>query len=211
MAHEYVDNLESLNEYFDNAIMYGEIGLDHYYLKDKDQYPAQYKLLNYFFEKAQKQSKVVILHLDGAEEKGLEMIQNYSLKKVIVHGYKGSIETLQQMLDEGYYFSIGGNMILDEFKSYMSSEDWNRVHQIISDVPLEQLLTETDGPCRTEPEPPPDAPRSMPTYIFKMIDKISKVRNISEEELTSQVKNNFLRILDNDSRLSKYREIMKQH
>jgi len=204
VAHEYTEQLDSLKSYFNQAIVYGEIGLDHYHLKDKEQYPHQYKLLEHFFKFAQKKNKLVILHLDGAEEKGLEMIQNFSLKKVIVHCYKGSISTLKKMADYGCYFSVGGNYILNSFRSIIGVEDWNHLQTIVKEVPDELLLLETDGPSRISPDAKPEEPRSKPTHIYKSIQKVAKLRKLSEEEFLELTKKNLLSLIENDSRLVKY-------
>jgi len=198
VAHEYLDRLDELDDLFNLAIAYSEIGLDHYHLKDESQYPAQYKLLEHFFSRAKDQNKLVVLHLDGAEEQGYEMIKKFSLQKVIIHGFKGSLETMKKLLDIRCYFSVGGNMILDEFRSEMTKDDWVLFQSIIKKIPSDRLLIETDGPCRTEPNPPEGAPRSMPTYIFEMIAKIASVRNISQEKLVELTNKNFSRLIQDD-------------
>lgn len=210
VAHEYTDKLDSIENYFGQALAFGEIGLDHSYLKDREQYPHQYKLLERFFDYAQKQNKLVILHLDGAEEKGLEMIQNFSLKKVIIHCYKGSISTLKQMVDYGCYFSVGGNYILDDFKSAVGEKDWNHLQGIIKSVPEELLLLETDGPSRVRPETNPDDPRGKPTRIFKSIQKIAEIRKIAEDDFLALVRKNILNLLAEDERLIKFIQMIKK-
>ncbi len=204
VTHEYLDKLDELNDLFDQAIAFGEIGLDHSYLKDESQYPAQYTLLKHFFSKARDQDKLVVLHLDGAEEQGYELIKKFSLTKVIVHGYKGSLETMRKLLGIGCYFSVGGNMILDNFRQEMTEDDWVLFQSIIEEIPSNRLLVETDGPCRTEPNPPEGAHRSMPTYIFKMITKIASVRDISKEKLLESTKENFKRLIQDDEFLRSY-------
>ena len=204
VAHEYLDKLDELEDLFDQAIAFGEIGLDHYYLKDESQYPAQYTLLEHFFIKARDQNKLVVLHLDGAEEQGYELIKKYSLQKVIIHGYKGSLKIMKKLLDIGCYFSVGGNMILDAFKQEMTEDDWSLFQSVVQKIPSDRLLIETDGPCRTEPNPPEGAPRSMPTYILKMITKIATVRGISEEKLLESTKKNFKKLIENDEFLKAF-------
>lgn len=204
VAHEYLDKLDDLEDLFDQAIAFGEIGLDHYFLKDESQYPAQYTLLEHFFTKARDQNKLVVLHLDGAEEQGYELIKNFSLTKVIVHGYKGSLKTMKKLLEIGCYFSVGGNMILDKFRQEMTEDDWALFQSIIEKMPSDRLLIETDGPCRTEPNPLEGAPRSMPTYIFEMITKIASVRDISKEKLLESTKENFKRLIQDDEFLRSY-------
>ncbi|MFW9924349.1 MAG: TatD family hydrolase [Candidatus Thorarchaeota archaeon] len=209
MAHEYVAQLNSLENYFDNALMFGEIGLDHYFIKDETQYPAQYELLEFFFEKAQKQSKIVILHLDGAEEKGLEMLQSYSLKNAIIHGYKGSLKTLQSFIDENYFISVGGNYIMEKFKPVISDEDWVNNQSIVKYIPDDLLLIESDGPCRTEPNPPQDALRSWPTYICDIYTQIGLLRGTNSEVLQAIATNNLLKLIKNDEKLAKYVHVVE--
>lgn len=218
MAPDYVDKLDSLTDYLDQAIVFGEIGLDHLSVEDRSQYPAQEKILKRFLEIAEKQNKVVILHLVGAEDKGLEMIRSYCLKKVIVHGvvhgYGGSWktlkkmsdlsihfsrETLKKMFDLGIYFSVGGNAIMDEFKTVIPTDYWNRVRQIVKKIPTDLLLIETSGPCQIAPDSPPD--KSMPTYINGVMRKVAEIRETPVEELTHLVTDNFMNLIKCDKRL----------
>jgi TatD DNase family protein len=210
VAHDFLDKLDDLEDYFNEAIAYGEIGLDHYYLKDEEQYPAQYELLKHFFAKARDQNKLVALHLDGAEEQGLELIKEYSLKKVIVHGYKGSLEAMKELLDVGCYFSVGGNMIMDIFKSYMTEDDWVLFHNIVREVPENRLLVESDGPCRTEAEMPDDAPRSLPIYLFDILEQIAKTRKTTSVKLGKLTTENFRRLIKDDENLKSFYKLLQK-
>jgi TatD DNase family protein len=204
VAHEYLGRLDSLDELFNEAAAYGEIGLDHLHLKDASQYPAQYTVLKHFLGKARDQDKLVILHLDGAEEEGLELIRQFSLRKVIVHGYKGSLQTMKELLDAGCYFSVGGNMIMERFKAHVPSDEWERSRAAVKKLPSDRLLVETDGPCRTEPDSPPDAPRLMPTRLFDVIAEIAEIRNAAPEELVRSMNQNFKQLIKDDECLISY-------
>jgi TatD DNase family protein len=209
VAHEFLDKLDDLDELFNNAIAYGEIGLDHYYLKDEEQYPAQYTMLKHFFTKAHDQNKLVALHLDGAEEQGLELIKEYSLTKVIIHGFKGSLETMKELLDLGCYFSVGGNMIMDKFRSYMTEDDWKLFHSIVKEIPDDRILTESDGPCRTDPDIKPEDPRSLPTYLFDILAQIAKTRETTVEELAKLSVENFKELIKKDENLKSYYNLLQ--
>jgi TatD DNase family protein len=210
-APDYVDKLGLLSDYLDQALMFGEIGLDHIHVKDQSQYPIQEGILERFFQAGEHQSKIVILHLDGAEYRGLEIIQTFSLNKVIIHGYSGSLETLRKMLDLGFYFSVGGNAIMDRFKPVIPLDDWNRVQQIVKQVSDDLLLVETDGPCRFAPDVSPDAPRSMPTYIKNTVAKVANIRETSVDELIHQVTDNFMKLIKDDKRLEAYASLIQTH
>ncbi len=208
VAPEFIANIDELNDLFENALIFGEIGLDHYHMKNEAEYPAQEKLLRKFFDYAQKQKKIVILHLDGAEERGLEIIQTYKLKRIIVHGYWGNLTTFKKMVDEGIYFSIGGNAIMPKFKPVIDADDLKRVYQIVREIPPGQLLVETDGPCRTDPNASPDGPRSSPYYIKEIIDQLAILRDTSAEQINQQALDNFLKITKKDSQLAKYHSLI---
>lgn len=211
MAPDYVDKLDSLSDYLDQALMFGEIGLDHTHVKDQSKYPIQEPILERFFQAAEHQGKIVILHLDGAEDRGLEIIQTFSLNKVIVHGYRGSLETLRKMHDLGIYFSVGGNVIMDKFRPVIPFDDWNRVQQIVKQVSDDLLLVETDGPCRIAPDVSHDAPRRMPIYIKDTVTKIASIREISVDELIHQVTDNFMKLIEDDKRLEAYASLVQTH
>jgi TatD DNase family protein len=225
-AFKYADKLNSLTDYLNQALVFGEIGLDHFCTHDSMRILAQQKVFELFLETAEKQDKIVIVHLVGAEEKGLETIQSFSLKKVIVHGvvhgYGGSWETLREMADRGIHFSmkklrkmfdlgiifsLGGSGIMDNFRPVIPVNYWNVVQQIVKEVPDDLLLTETGGPCQTDPDAPPDS--SMPTFIKDVIAKIAQIRRTSVEELLRLVTANFMNLIENDKRLATYISLMQ--
>ncbi|MBN1330168.1 MAG: TatD family hydrolase [Candidatus Heimdallarchaeota archaeon] len=210
IAHECLDTLHSLDLFFNEAIAFGEIGLDHYYVKDESQYPAQYTLLEHFFKIALDHEKLVILHLDGAEEQGLKLIKKYSLPKVIIHGYRGSISTIPDFLDYGCYFSVGGNMIMEKFKPFICVDEWKRIMQILIEIPNERILLETDGPCRMEPNADTSAPRGMPDYIFKTLQRVADIKGVSQEFLQKTCLTNFKTIIKNDFGLLSHFDLLRE-
>ncbi|MHA1245469.1 MAG: TatD family hydrolase [Candidatus Heimdallarchaeota archaeon] len=210
VAPEHIDNLEQYEEYFNEALAFGEIGLDSMHVENEKEYPLQEKLLAHFFTKAKEKNKIVFLHLDGSEEKGLEMIKEFALKKVVVHGYVGSLETLKELLAIGVYFSVGGNKLLDDFKEQMTDEEWIHFHEIVKTIPMKRLLVETDGPCRTVPNPEPEAPRSQPAYIKKIYEKISQIKGITIEELQVMVRVNLTFLLGNDPKLKQFTNLLSK-
>ncbi|HUC97699.1 MAG TPA: TatD family hydrolase [Candidatus Polarisedimenticolaceae bacterium] len=58
-APQYVDGLSELGEYIEMSPAIGEIGLDFHWVKNSSEYPAQLKVLEYFFAAAREQKKIV--------------------------------------------------------------------------------------------------------------------------------------------------------
>ena len=205
-ALEYEDKLDSMTPYLDRAVMYSEIGLDHSFVKDTSTYPLQKKLLEFFFEAARKKNKIVILHINGAEEEALELIRQFSLSKVVVHGYEGPLDIFQRLVELNAHFSIGGNAIMEEWKRY--NPLYNEIQTIVKEIPSDLLLLETDGPCRIAPD---SETRRMPNYLNKIVERVTEIRKVPQEELTTEVQKNFLELIKDDERLKKYSVLLQEN
>src|SRR2546428_796495 len=75
-APEYADRLTELRPFIEQSPAIGEIGLDFHWVKDASQYPAQLKVLEYFFAAAREQKKIVNLHTKGGEKKILDLLEH---------------------------------------------------------------------------------------------------------------------------------------
>ena len=101
-AYEYANRLEDLSEAIEQCPLIGEIGLDHYFIKDASAYPAQRKLFEFFLKAAKEQEKAVNLHTKGAEKEVLELLDRYEIPQVIVHWYSGPLDTFREMVSMGF-------------------------------------------------------------------------------------------------------------
>jgi len=177
-AHRYTNKTEFLKKLIDKAEIVGEIGLDHYYVKDKSKYFAQRKILDLFLSESGE--KVISVHAKGAEAEVLGLLKKHGKKRVIIHWFSGDLEVLNDMIKEGYYFSI-----VPEVKS---SE---HIREITKNIPLNLLLTETDnpgGPASYLGE------RGMPIFIRTVVDEVAKIKGRTPEQIESIVKDNFIRL-----------------
>ena len=91
----------------------------------------------------------------------------------------------KRLVDINCYISLSG---IITFKN--STELANTV----SSIPLENLLVETDSPYLA---PMPYRGKSNePSYIIHTIDKLSKIKNISIEDITNHTTNNFKKLFN---------------
>lgn len=176
--HAYLD-------YFDKYIIetpiIGEIGLDFYWVKEKEKYSKQLKVFNYFLEKAKKYNKITNLHTKGAEEEILELIKKYNLRSPIVHWYSGNICTLAELLKYGCFFTIGVDI------GYSKLTD-----EIVKYLPIDRILTETDGPTALQWV---NGKYGYPDYIVTILEKISVLKNLPTKEVQQYIYDNFQRLL----------------
>jgi len=177
-AHRYIDKARSIEKLIDDTKIVGEIGLDYYYVKDRSKYSAQRKVFSLFLSKSV--NKILSVHTKGAERETLDLLRKYGNEKVVIHWYSGDLDVLRDMVKEGFYFSI-----VPEVKS---SE---RIREIVKNIPLKQLLTETDnlgGPASYLGE------KGMPILIRIVIEEIAKIKGDTPEQIEKIVKDNFVRL-----------------
>ena len=119
-AHRYVDRVGLVKKLISKTEIVGEIGLDHYYVKESARYSAQAKIFRFFLSETR--DKVVSVHTKGAERAALALLRRYENEKVIIHWFSGDLEVLADMIKEGYYFSIVPEV---KFSAVISDQDIN--------------------------------------------------------------------------------------
>lgn len=162
----------------------GEIGLDFYWDKRTNLYPKQIEIFENIIDLAVKYNKVTNIHTKGAELKVLEILSKYRPKNPIIHWYSSELNLLSEYLQLGCYFTIGPDVKFSE-----------TTDKIIELVPLEKMLTETDGATSIE-----WAINSYheSDYILTMLRYISEIKNIDQNVLKEQIYNNYLTVFKND-------------
>ena len=198
-AHDFAKNLDVLTSHLDDSILYGEIGLDYFFVKDKWKYPLQKKVFELFLKKAKERKKIVNLHIRGAYDDALELLEKYSVNKVIMHNYDGPLDMLPKYIENEYYFSIS-NTITEEYREIIPQ--WKDLLEVAKAVPLDRLLIETDGPGYT-----PEIPTS--EKLLKIIEIIATLRNTTSDEIEKAISSNFNRLISDDSDFKEYRKLIK--
>jgi TatD DNase family protein len=187
-APQYADRLDDLRQPTARSAMLGEIGLDHYFVEDEAEYPAQRKVLEFFLAAGSEQDKVVHLHTKGAEAEVLELLDRYEVRRALIHWYSGPLDVLRALVARGTYFTVGVELLYSD-----------HIVDIAREVPLELLLTETDNP---------GGPREylgewgMPSLICDVVRALAAVRGMSKGAIVETVQANFLRLIEDDPRLS---------
>lgn len=185
-AHLYVDKLDSLEEYIEESLMIGEIGLDYYLVKDTHQHIAQRKVFEFLLNEAKRLNKIVILHTKGAEDDVLRMLRHYNIERAIIHWYSGPIEKFFDYIREGCIFTIGFMVLHSDFIRVMARK-----------LPLNQILTETDNPGGLQWY---SGKTGMPILIKDIVREIARIRNRNKEEIKNNIWDNFMQILTYDER-----------
>ena len=112
----------------------GEVGLDfspkHIGTKIK-----QVDAFEFICRSVAGSSKLLTVHSRNAEKDVFDIMARNEIKRAIIHWYTGNLENMQKFIRAGYYFSVNSNMCTT-----------SRGKRIISEIPLDKILVESDGP-----------------------------------------------------------------
>ena len=178
--NRFVENVESKDKKsskdVDNIrkiVGIGEIGLDYYWNKDNKE------LQKYCFirqiELANELELPIVIHTRDAVDDTINILKNdiNVLKKGIFHCCPLNRELVKQALNLGFYISLAGPIT---FKNSKNADE------IISMVPLDRILIETDSPYLA-PEPN-RGKRNDSRNVKYIVEKIASVKGNSVEEVS---------------------------
>lgn len=183
-ASEYMDCLNDLDGPITESPMIGEIGLDYYFVNETWRYDDQRKVFEHFLRAASRQRKIVIVHTKGAESEALQLLKKYNAERVIIHWYSGPWHVFKAMVEHGFYFTIGVEVLFSQ-----------HIQDIARFLPAELMLTETDNPGGNESL---TGNAGTPLLIKDVIGKLAEIRRASGQVIMTTVHNNLIRLGDND-------------
>ncbi len=172
-----------LIENIDNIVAIGEVGMDYFYTKDKALRQRQKEIFTSFIEIADEHKVPLLMHVRDCEKKAFNLLEDYdNIPYVVFHCFSGSMKTAKRIMDKGNYYMSFSTMIC-----------YSQRHQdLVKDIPLEYILTETDSPylAMTKEE------RNEPVNVIKAAQKIAEIKNIDFNEVDEITTSNALKIFN---------------
>lgn len=162
----------------------GEIGLDYHWEKDPVIQEKQRQLFIRQIETAKKLNKPILVHSRDAIQDTFDILREHRVHGLI-HCYSGTKEMAREFVKQGYYIALGGAVT---FKNSRHAKE------VAADIDVNYLLSETDCPYMA-PEPVRGT-RNDPSNIPYIVDVLAKCRNITVEEMASQIDANWIRFLE---------------
>ena len=163
--------LRELKEHRERYIAVGEIGLDAYW--SRDFFSQQKEVLVTQLEYASRENLPVIIHERSATEDMLEIVSAFKGRlRGVFHAFTGSIETYRRIeAMGGFKVGIGGVVTFKKAG----------IGKVVADIPLENILLETDSPYLTPA--PHRGQRNESSYIPLIAAKIAEAKGIAIEEV----------------------------
>jgi TatD DNase family protein len=153
-------------------IAIGEIGMDLYW--DKTFIEEQKMAFRIQIEWAKEFKLPIVIHARDAFDEIFEILDELNDANLtgVFHCFTGTFEQVQKIQSYGaFYFGIGG--VLTYKKSDLPS--------VLVDIPLEQILLETDAPYL--PPTPHRGKRNESKFLLHVAEKVAEVKNCSLVEV----------------------------
>ncbi len=167
----------------EKVVAIGETGLDYYRIRNNESgiMEKQKEIIKKHIELAVELNKPLIIHCREAHEKLIDVLNSqFSILNSpagVIHCFSGNLEQARKYRELG--FKIGLNGIITFSRDY---------DEVILDMPLEDILLETDCPYLTPI--PYRGQRNEPSYIIEVAKKLAEIKNLPLEKIIEQTSQN---------------------
>lgn len=160
------------------CVAIGEIGLD--YVKSPASKEMQIALFRKTLEIAVELKKPVVIHCRQAQRDSLDILKSFfnqtlsgERERGVIHCFSGDLSFAEECLNLGFCLGVDGPI------TYPSAKI---LREVISRVPLERIVLETDSPYL----PPQDfrGKRNESSYLTFVATKLAELFNKSIEEIS---------------------------
>jgi TatD DNase family protein len=186
-AHQ-TQEIEKLKEFLvsSHAVAVGECGLDYH--EAEATHEQQQTLFQQQIDLAHELHLPLMIHARDAEGDVRMMLkQAYQNGKLsdgfVLHCFSGSLDMAKEAVKMGGYLSATG---------VITFKNADRVRAVFAEIPLENLLVETDAPYLAPH--PLRGQQNEPAYVQHTLVKLAEIKGISVSEMEQITTNNFKRL-----------------
>ena len=174
--------------HMDKMIAIGEIGLDYYWHKEKEEHLLQQKVFRQQMDIAREKKLPFMIHSRDAAEDTLNIVREYMKDGMyggVIHCFSYSKEIAREYLDMGLCLGIGG---------VVTFKNSRKLKEVVEYAPLNQILLETDCPYMA---PVPNrGKRNSSLYLSEVVKTIAEIKGVSCEEVVAVTESNAVKVLD---------------
>lgn len=166
------------------VVAIGETGLDFHYGFSPE--TEQVACLRTHIAAARETGLPVILHTREADDLMADILEEEYLGGpfgILLHCYTGGAGLAQRALALGAFFSVSGIL------SFKSAKD---VRAVMSQVPMEQIILETDCPYLAPV--PMRGRRNEPAFLVYVAEALAALKDMTVEDVTYQAEVNALKL-----------------
>lgn len=172
--------LEKIKQNRKNIFAVGEIGLDYFWVKEKDWQEKQRELFIEMINFAKGLKKPIVVHSRDCGEDAIKILEQEDAKQVMMHLF-GAKQLTKRVVENGWFASFGP--IIARSKNHK---------KIARDFPLERILLETDSPWFGGFEGEKSV-RGTPLNIKLVAEKIAEEKHLAFEQAWKQCGKNAIK------------------
>ncbi len=178
--------LLALKNFEKSYIAVGECGLDFHWVRDEEKVNFMRESFREVLQIIEKLGKPIIIHARSAHHRNayIEIVRElevHKIKKAVFHAFLGSKKDIRMILNGDWLVSIP--------TVYVRRKDlWH----IISSVPLERMLVETDSPYLA----PRRGIRNEPANVIEVVKLIARINNMDEEDVAEILTKNTINLFE---------------
>lgn len=146
----------------------GEVGLDHFYIRDAPLREVQEKRFRECIRIAMSRGKPLVIHSRSAGKKALEVLFSEGAHAVLMHAFDGKAGDALVAAKRGYFFSVPASVVHSEQKQRM-----------VRLLPIESMMLETDSPVLS----PVRGERNEPANLVHSARKVAEIKGIPVERV----------------------------
>ncbi len=166
--------LDKIKENRKNIFAVGEIGLDYFWIKEREWQQKQKELFIGMINFAKELKKPIVVHSRDAIEDTVRILEQEDAKRVMLHLF-GSRQHMERVVENGWLISLGP--IIARSKNH---------RKISRDFPLEKVLLETDSPWFGGQDEKGNGLRGTPLNINPVAEKIAEEKKLPFEQVWRQ-------------------------
>ena len=182
LVAERENEIELWEQYLSEPRYIGEVGLDAgpRFFKSLD---AQKRVFQHVLQRcAQAGDKIITVHSIRSAKAVLDLVEAHlppERGKIVLHWFTGTKSEAKRALELGCYFSINAAMLGNE-----------RHAPMVQAIPLDRMLTETDGPFTRTGERP-----SQPADVTVVVDALGRLHGLPAADVARMVRDNLRELL----------------
>jgi TatD DNase family protein len=166
--------IKAIKENKDKIVGIGEIGLDFFWIKEKEWQEKQKELFRKLIKLAKELNLPLIIHSRSASEETIKILEDEGMKnkKVLMHLFQKR-RLINKIIENDWYVSIGPGI--------RKSKD---IRKIARDIPSNRFLLETDSPWFAQKEL--GQKKGTPLNVKIAAQKIAEIRKKTIKEIEKQ-------------------------
>lgn len=168
-----------IRQHADRLVALGEVGLDHWVVKEEANWKIQEEILARFVTLSNELDLPLNVHSRSAGRHTIAFLRERRARRVLMHAFDGRASAALEGVRAGYFFSIPPSVVRSVQKQKLARQ-----------VPLECLLLETDSPV-LGPDP---AVRNEPQNVTIACHAVADLKGIHPEDVARVTTENARRL-----------------